>query len=116
MKSKPVAVTTQEAVDGYCEKSDEDRECRTNRAGQHHGAVDHGSGAQMGKAIEPLGGQCRYAEDGWNLKNHSHLTVARHLREKIHPSMLVVTIRESEERGMCSAAPEGVVEHCQRPD
>ena len=42
--------------------------------------------------------------DGWNLKNHSHLTVARHLREKIHPSMLVVTIREGEERGMCNAA------------
>ena len=42
--------------------------------------------------------------DGWNLKNHSHLTVARHLREKIHTSMLVVTIREGEERGMCNAA------------
>ena len=42
--------------------------------------------------------------DGWNLKNQSHLTVARHLREKIHPSMLVVTIRESEERGICNAA------------
>ena len=42
--------------------------------------------------------------DGWNLKNHSHPTVARHLREKTHTSMLVVTIREGEERGMCSAA------------
>ena len=42
--------------------------------------------------------------DGWNMKNHSHLTVARRLREKIHPSMLVVTIREEEERGLCSAA------------
>ena len=38
------------------------------------------------------------------MKNHSHLTVARHLREKIHTSMLVVTIREVEERGMCNAA------------
>ena len=37
--------------------------------------------------------------DGRNLKNHSHLTVARHLREKTHPSMLVVTIRDGEERG-----------------
>ena len=55
VKSEPVAVTTQEAVDGHCEKSDEDRECRTNRAGQHHGAVNHGSGAQVGKAIELLG-------------------------------------------------------------
>ena len=41
---------------------------------------------------------------GWNLKNHSHLTVARHLREKTYPSMLVVTIREGEDRGICSAA------------
>ena len=41
---------------------------------------------------------------GWNLKNHSHLTGARRLREKTHPSTLVVTIREGEERGICSAA------------
>ena len=40
---------------------------------------------------------------GWNLKNLSHLTVARHLREKTHPSMLVVTIREGEDQGLCSA-------------
>ena len=39
---------------------------------------------------------------GWNMKNHSHLTVARHLREKIHPIVLVVTIREGEEKGICS--------------
>ena len=32
------------------------------------------------------------------------MTVARHLREKSHTSMLVVTIREGEERGICSAA------------
>ena len=42
--------------------------------------------------------------DGWNMKNHSHLTVARHLREKIHPIVLVVMIRKGEERGMRSAA------------
>ena len=39
---------------------------------------------------------------GWNLKNHSHVTLARHVHEKTHPSMLVVTIREGEERGICS--------------
>ena len=42
--------------------------------------------------------------DGWNLKNHSHLTVARRLHEKTHTSMLVVTMREGEERGIVSAA------------
>ena len=41
---------------------------------------------------------------GWRVKNHSHLTVARHLREKIHPTELVVTIREGEGKGICSAA------------
>ena len=32
--------------------------------------------------------------DGWNMKNHSRLTVARHLREKIHPMVLVQEGRE----------------------
>ena len=50
------------------------------------------------------GGLSLRKADGWNLKNHSHLIFARHLRDKIHPSMLVVTIREGEERGICSAA------------
>ena len=43
------------------------------------------------------------------MKNHSHLTVARHFREKTHPSMLVVTIREGEEQGICSAALKHVL-------
>ena len=37
------------------------------------------------------------------MKNHSHLTVTRHLHEKIHLIVLVVTIREGEEEGICSA-------------
>ena len=56
----------------------------------------------MARQSNFLGGVSQRRADGWNLENHSHLTVARHLREKIHPSVLVVTIRESEE--MCSAA------------
>ena len=39
-----------------------------------------------------------------NLENLSHLTVAKRFREKIHSSILVVTIREGDERGICSAA------------
>ena len=52
------------------------------------------------------GGVSLRKADGWNMKNHSHLTVARHLREKIHPTELVVTIREGEGKGyvQCSAA------------
>ena len=49
------------------------------------------------------GGLSLRKSDGWNLKNHSHLTVAWHLREKTHPSMLVVTIWEGEDQGLCSA-------------
>ena len=56
------------------------------------------------RQVNLSGGVSLRKADGWNLKNHSHLTVARHLRKKIHPSMLVVTIREGEERGMCNAA------------
>ena len=50
------------------------------------------------------GGLSLRKSDGWNLKNHSHLTVARHLREKTHPSLLIVTIREGEDQGLCSSA------------
>ena len=50
------------------------------------------------------GGVSLRRADGWNLKNHSRLKVTRHLRENTHPSELAVTIREGEERGMCSAA------------
>ena len=53
---------------------------------------------------KPFGRLSLRRGDGWNLKNHSQLTVTRHLREKTHTSMLVVTVREGEERAICSAA------------
>ena len=37
------------------------------------------------------------------MKNHRHLMAARLLREKTHPNMLVVTIREGEEQEICGA-------------
>ena len=40
---------------------------------------------------------------GWNLRNHNHLTVAKHLREKTHSSFLIVTFKEGEESGFCGA-------------
>ena len=46
------------------------------------------------RQVNLSGGVSLRKVDGWNLKNHSHLTVVRHLREKIHSSMLIVTIRE----------------------
>ena len=50
------------------------------------------------------------------MKNHSHLTVARYLREKTLPSMLVVAIREGEERGIYSAALRELLRFVKRPD
>ena len=47
------------------------------------------------------GGLSPSKADGWNLKNQS---VARHPREKTHSSILILTIREVEERGVRSAA------------
>ena len=37
---------------GTVKKNNEDRVCRTSRIGQHHGVVNHGPCAQMGKTIE----------------------------------------------------------------
>ena len=86
VKSEPVAFTTQETVDGYREKA-----MRIESVEQ----VEVGN-------ITASGGLSLRKADEWNLKNHSHLTVARHVHEKTHPTLLVVTLREGEERGICS--------------
>ena len=78
VKSEPVAVTTQEAVDGQCEKA------------MRIASVEH---IELGNIMElSITGQvlmwARQSNlDGWNLKNHSHMTVARHLCEKTHSSI-----------------------------
>ena len=50
--SSAVAITIQEGIDRYREGSNEDRECRTGRLGQHHRAVCVRSGAQVRKTIK----------------------------------------------------------------
>ena len=102
-KSEPVAVTTQEAVDGCREKamriaSIEQVELENSMKLSITGQV-----LKWARQSNLSGGLSSRKSDGWNLKNHSHLTVARHLREKTHPSMLVVTIREGEDQGFFSA-------------
>ena len=42
--------------------------------------------------------------NGWNAKDRSHLTNAKHLSEGIKPNLLSVTLREGEERSTQSAA------------
>ena len=102
MKSEPAAVTTQEAIDGSREKvmriaSDEQIElCNLMELSIT------GQALKWARQSNPFGGLSLHKSDVWNLKNHSHLTVAKHVPEKTHPSMLVVTIREGEDQGLCS--------------
>ena len=103
-KSEPVAVTTQEAIDGYRDKARRIASVEQIELGNIMELSITGQILKWARQVSLSGGVSLCKADGWNLKNHSHLTVARHLREKIHTSMLVVTIRENEERGLCSAA------------
>ena len=104
VKSEPVAVTTQEAVDGYREQAMRITSVEQNESGNIMELSITGQVLKWARQSNLPGGLLLSKADGWNLKNHSLLTVARRLREKIHSSMLVVTIREGEERGICSAA------------
>ena len=102
--SEPVAVTTQEAIDGYREKARRIASVEQVELGNIMELSITGQLLRWARRANLSGGVSLCKADGWNMKNHSHLTVARRLREKIHPTMLVVTIREDEERGLCSAA------------
>ena len=93
VKPEQVAVTTREAVDGCCEKAMRIASVEQIELGNIMELSITGQVLKWAKPIEA---------DGWNLKNHSHLTVARHLRVKTHTSLLVVTIREGEKREECA--------------
>ena len=84
VKSEQVAVTMQEAVDGYREKTIRIASIEQVELGNIMELSNHGSCAQMGKIIEPLwrtvGEQGRWLEPG---ESQSHDSV---------------TIREGEER------------------
>ena len=103
-KSEPMAFTTQEAVEGYRERARRIASVEQIELGNIMELSITGQVLKWARQVNLSGGVSLCKADGWNLKNHSHLTVARHLREKVHSSMLVVTIREGEERGMCNAA------------
>ena len=101
-KSEPVAVTTLEAIDGYREKT---------RIISSLEQFELGNIMELSISCQLLGGARQMSfhggislckKDGWDMKNHSHLRVARRMRKKTHPTALIVTVRENEERGMCS--------------
>ena len=104
LKSEPAAVTTQEAIDGSREKVMRIASVEQIELGNLMELSITGQVLRWGRQSNLSGGLSLRKSDGWNLKNHSHLTVARHLREKTHPIMPVVTIREGEDQGLCSAA------------
>ena len=94
VKSEPVAVTTQEAVDGHCEKAMRIASVEQIELGNIMELSITGQVLKLARQSNVSGGLSLRKADGWGLKNPSHLTVARDLREKTHPRMLVVTIRE----------------------
>ena len=98
VKSEPRAVTTQQAVDGYREKAMRIASVKEIELGNIMELSITGQVLRWARQSTLSGGKA----DGWNMKNHSRLTVARHLREKI-PIVLVVKIREGEGKGICSA-------------
>ena len=61
------------------------------------------------RQMELSGGLSLCKAVGWNMKNRSHLMVARRLPGKTHPTLLIVTIREGKEQGICSATLEGLL-------
>ena len=93
-KSEPVAVTTQEAIDGYPEKTRRIANVEQIELGNIMELSITGQMIRRAKRANLSGGVSLCKESGWNMKNHSHLKVARRLREKIHPTTLVVTIRK----------------------
>ena len=103
-KSAPVAVTTQEGSDGYREQAMRIASVEQVELGNIMRLSITGHALKCARQSNRSGGLSLRKTNGWNLKSHSHLTVARHLRERTHPSMLVVTIREGEGRGICSTA------------
>ena len=112
VKPERAAVTTQGAVDGYCEKAMRIASVEQIELGNNMELSITGQVLKWARRSNLSGGLSVRKADGWNLENHSHLTVARHLREKAHTSMLVVTIREGEERNICSASLKELSRKC----
>ena len=115
MTSEPRAVTTEEAVDGYREKAMRIESGEQIELGNIMELSSTGQVLRWARQSNLSGGVSLRKADGWNLKNHSHLTVARHLREKIHPIVLVVTIRKGVKKGICSAVMRELLRILQLP-
>ena len=99
-----MANTTQEGVDGYREKAMKIASVEQVKLGNIMELSVTGHVLKWARQSNFCKERRCAKQMKWNLKNRSHMTVARHLREKSHTSMLVVTLREGEDRGLCSVA------------
>ena len=104
--SEPAAVTTQEAVDGYCEKAMRIASVEQIELASIMELSITGQVLKWARQSNLSRGLSLHKADGWNLKG---ITATCQLPgtcvEKTHTSMLLVTIREGKERGgICSAA------------
>ena len=115
-KSEPVAVTTQEAIDGNREKARRIANFEQIELGNVMELSITGQLIRGARQANLSGGVSLFKTNGWNMKNRSHLKIARRLREKIHPMTLVVTIRKDEDRGICSATLRELWKNGQRSD
>ena len=75
--SEPVAVTTQEAVDGHCEKAMRIASVEKIELGNIMELSITGQVLRWAKQSNLLGGVSPRRAGGWNPKNHSQLTVGR---------------------------------------
>ena len=96
-----MAITTQEGVDGYREKAMKIANVEQVGLGNIMELSVTGHVLKCARRSKLSGGASPSNADGWNLKDHRHLTVARRLREKARGSCsavlneLVKIIRES---------------------
>ena len=84
-ESEPVAVTTQEAIDGYREKARRIASPEQVEMGNSMELSISGPLLRGATRVSIRGGISLCKDDGWNMKNHSRLRVARRLREKDSP-------------------------------
>ena len=104
VKPEPVAVTTQEAVDGHCEKAMRIASVEQIELGNIMELSVTGQVLRWARQSNFLGGVFA-TESGWMEPEKSQPLDSRQALawRRCTPACWVVTIRESEERGLCSA-------------
>ena len=99
-----MGITTQEGIDGYRGKAMRIASVEQVELSSTMEWTVSGHVLRWATPSKLSGGAPLSRANGWNLKNQCYLTIARHMRVRIQPNFLVVTLREGEEGGICSAA------------